>query len=277
MNRALESSSGDVRWWKMTSAAIADYAEMDALVVVPVGSIEQHGPHLRLDEDIENATVLAQMAATESPHAVLVAPPVWWGMSPHHMGFAGTISLRLETLSALIADICTSLAQHGFRRILLLNGHGGNAGALTAIITQLSADIGLFVSALSYWTLIPDVLAEVGSSEPGGMGHAGEMETSMALHLRPASVLADRLQADMPDTAGGPRAIDFRAPGPVSMPLDVRRDSQTGTIGDPTAATAAKGEVIIAALVERLVAVLDDLMAAPVDRAVRQAGGTVDQ
>ena len=215
------SGAREVRWSALTSAAVAEFAARDSFVIVPVGSIEQHGPHLRLHEDIANALALAESAAQASPHPVLVAPPVWWGMAPHHMGFAGTISLRLDTFSALITDICRSLAAHGFRRILLLNGHGGNAAPLIATITQLSADDGLFVSTLSYWTLIPDTLREVGTSAQGGMGHAGEMETSMAMHLRPETVLADRLERDIPATASGARAIDFRAPGPVSMPLDL--------------------------------------------------------
>jgi creatinine amidohydrolase len=260
------SGADDVRWSSMTSAAVAEFGGSDTLVIVPVGSIEQHGPHLRLHEDIANALALAESAAQASPHPVMVAPPVWWGMAPHHMGFAGTISLRLETFSALIADICTSLAEHGFRRILLLNGHGGNAAALVATATQLSADHGLFVSSVSYWMLIPDVLADVGTSAQGGMGHAGEMETSIALHLRPDTVLTDRLEADIPVTASGSRAIDFRAPGAVSVPLDLRRDSKAGVIGDPTVATADKGATIVAALVDRLVGVIDDLISAPTGR-----------
>jgi creatinine amidohydrolase len=250
----------------MTSAAVAELAGMNTLVIVPVGSIEQHGPHLRLDEDIANALALAESAAQASPHTVLVAPPVWWGMASHHMGFAGTISLRLETFSALVTDICTSLAEHGFRRILLLNGHGGNAAPLVATAAQLSADHGLFVSTVSYWALIPDILTDVGTSAQGGMGHAGEMETSIALHLRPDTVLADRLEVDIPATASGPRAIDFRSLGAVSMPLDLKRDSSNGVIGDPTAATAAKGAVIVTALVERLVGVIDDVINAPAER-----------
>lgn len=261
------SEADAIRWWRMSSADIAGVAAEDSLVIVPVGSIEQHGPHLRLEEDIANALTLAEMAALASPRSILVAPPVWWGMSPHHMGFAGTISLRLETLTALIGDICASIAAHGFRRILLLNGHGGNAGALVAIVTQLSADLGLFVATTSYWTLIPDVLGETGTSGPGGMGHAGEMETSLALYLRPGSVATDRLRADLPATASSRRSIDLRASGPVSQPLDLERDTREGVIGDPTAATIEKGQVFVDALVERLVEVIDELAAAPTERA----------
>ena len=266
MSESSVASQDDVRLSSMTSAEVAELAGEDSLMIVPVGSIEQHGPHLRLHEDIANALALAESAAGASPHPVLVAPPIWWGMAPHHMGFAGTISLRLETLAALITDICTSLAAHGFRRILLLNGHGGNAAALIATATQLSADHELFVSTVSYWALIPDVLREVGTSAEGGMGHAGEMETSIALHLRPDTVLEDRIEADIPATASGPRAIDFRSPGAVSMPRDLRRDSKAGVIGDPTTASAAKGEIIMTALVERLVDVIDDLISAPATR-----------
>ncbi len=259
------SADGVLRWRDLRAPEMASLDASEVVVIVPVGSIEQHGPHLRLDEDIANALALAELSGTSSPRQVIVAPPVWWGMAAHHMGFAGTISLRMETMTALVADICASIAAHGFRRVLLLNGHGGNQAVLTATAAQASADLGILAWTLSYWALVPDVLREVGSSPPGGMGHAGEMETSLALHLRPDTVDRDALRADIPASAGTRRAIDFRSPGPVAAPLDLRRDSREGVLGDPTDASAEKGAVITDAIVGRLVEVIDDLATFAID------------
>jgi creatinine amidohydrolase len=245
------------RWWSLRRPDFERFDRDASVVLVPFGSIEQHGPHLQLDEDIHNALALSELASAAASRPVLVAPPVWWGLSPHHMGFPGTISLRLETVSALVRDICSSIAAHGFRSMLLVNGHGGNAAALAATTVQMSADLDLFVSTVSYWSLIPDVLTEVGSSEIGGMGHAGEMETSMALYLRPDSVAPELPAADIgPD---GAAAIDFRRPGPVATPLDLAADTREGVIGDPGVATREKGAVIVEAIVRRLVEVIDEL------------------
>jgi len=251
------AAEGATRWWTLRWPEFERFDREGSVVLVPFGSIEQHGPHLQLDEDIQNALALSERASAASPRPVLIAPPVWWGMAPHHMGFPGTISLRLETVSALVRDICESIASHGFRHILLVNGHGGNAAALAATTVQLSADLGLFVSSVSYWSLIPDVLADVGTSEIGGMGHAGEMETSIALYLRPGSVAPERPVADIPQ--GRVDAIDFRRPGPVATPLDLAADTREGIIGDPGAATLEKGAAIVAAAVDRLLEVIEEL------------------
>jgi creatinine amidohydrolase len=245
-----------------------DVSELDrngSVVLIPFGSVEQHGPHLRLDEDIQNALTLCELASAASTRVALVAPPVWWGLAPHHMGFPGTITLRLETVTALVHDLCASIASHGFRHILLVNGHGGNAPALAAATTQLSADLSLFVSSLSYWSLIPDVLADIGTSDFGGMGHAGEMETSMALYLRPDSVAQPLPEADLPTYRGPHEAIDFRGPGPVMTPLDMARDTRDGIIGDPSVATREKGHIIVEALVSRLLDVIEELAQRPND------------
>jgi creatinine amidohydrolase len=261
--RGPASAAAARHWGEMHWPEFLELDRERTMVLIPFGSIEQHGPHLRLDEDIQNALTLCELASAASSNVVLVAPPVWWGMAPHHMGFPGTLTLRMETISALVHDLCASMATHGFRRILLVNGHGGNAPVLAATTLQLSADLDLFVSSLSYWSLIPDVLAEVGTSDFGGMGHADEMETSMALYLRPESVAPTLPAADLPDYRGRHEAIDFRRPGPVLTPLDLARDTREGIIGDPGVATRDKGELIVAAVVRRLVEVIDELCERP--------------
>ncbi len=157
------------------------------------------------------------------------------------MGYPGTISLSLETYSALIRDICAAVSRHGFRRVLIVNGHGGNVAILGATALRMSDELGLFVGAVSYWQLIGRQLREIGTSELGGMGHACEMETSLQLHLRPELVSMADARTDMPRPLTPFSGIDFRDPGPLAIPLDFRRDSTEGVMGDPTVATAREG------------------------------------
>ena len=241
------SSSNQIHLWKHTWKEVDTLDRDRTLILIPTGAIEQHGPHLPLDTDIFNATAISEAVANNFLHTekrVLVAPPIWWGTSPHHLGFPGTISLRNETMSNILVEVISSLLPHGFYRYLLVNGHGGNAGILTATVSRISHDLGISVPALSYWTMIKETLVEIGESPIGGMGHGCEMETSLMLHLRPELVRMDLAEKEMPNELTNWSCIDFRAGGPVGIPLDFRRDSKNGVMGDPTLANTAKGERI---------------------------------
>jgi creatinine amidohydrolase len=217
------------------------------IFLLPTGAIEQHGPHLPVDTDIFNSNALVESVAASFKSNVIALPPIWWGTSPHHKGYPGTISLRLETFHHLLTDIFSSLTAHGFYRFLVLNGQGGNAGILTASTADLSETLGVSIPTYSYWQSIKSVLVEIGDSEIGGMGHACEMETSLALHLRPELVDLKAIARDMPDVRVALSCIDFRQPGFLGIPLDFVRDSKSGVMGDPTLATAEKGEKIFTA------------------------------
>ena len=145
----------EVRWHKLRRDEVAAMATREAVVLAPIGAIEQHGPHLPLDTDSNAVAAVAERAARriEQPPA-LVLPPVWWGLSPYWMPFAGTLSLRPETILALFADLGASVARHGFRRLVIVNGHGGNAGIVAVAATTL-AEHGIRAAALSYWDLAP--------------------------------------------------------------------------------------------------------------------------
>jgi creatinine amidohydrolase len=245
-----------IRLWELRWNEIAELDRNGTLIVVPTGAIEQHGHHLPIDTDIYNSSQIAFRAAERAREAgigpVLVAPPVWWGTSPHHLAYPGTISLRLQTMSDLLVDICASLWRHGFYRILFLNGHGGNIGVLTASALRISEEVGISPAVVSYWTLIKDTLVQIGESAKGGMGHACEMETSLQLHLRGDRVAMGQAGPDMPRQLTSYSCIDFRDPGPVMIPWDFVRDSKTGAMGDPTTASDEKGKRIADAAVERV-------------------------
>jgi creatinine amidohydrolase len=254
-----------VRLWELRWNEVAALDRHATLIIVPTGAIEQHGHHLPIDTDIYNSSQIALRAAERTREAgvgpVLVAPPVWWGTSPHHLAYPGTISLRLETMSDVLVDICASLWRHGFYRILFLNGHGGNIGVLTATALRISEEIGISPAVASYWTLIKDTLVAIGESPKGGMGHACEMETSLQLHLRGERVAMDLAGPDMPRQLTSFSCIDFREPGPVMIPWDFVRDSRTGAMGDPTKASAEKGRKIADAAVSRVFELAKELLA----------------
>ena len=242
-----------IRWSELTAEQLRQRAAAEAIVVVPVAAIEQHGPHLPVMVDSLLCSAVAERAAervalrsTQRP--VVVAPTVWSGLSEHHMPFGGTITLDFATFCALLRCICRSLQRHGFERILLLNGHGGNEAALRVVVEELSADGGLVLATATYWQLAAEPIRAI-LERQSGVRHACEAETSMVLALRPELVdqgrFAEAKAAE--DEAGVPGAYRWR-----SFP----ERSASGTIGDPTAASAEKGE----RLLEAASAALADLL-----------------
>ena len=130
------------------------------VVIVPVGSIGQHGPHCPMDVDISAPFhMAAEVARRVEAFPVIVAPPVWSGFTHYNMGFAGTISLRLETFQSLIADICRSIHANGFHRIITVNGHGGNAAPCRAVSWQL-AEEDIFTLSFNWWDMVEAELRE---------------------------------------------------------------------------------------------------------------------
>jgi len=182
-----------VEWEKLRRGELGALAQAGAWVLVPVGSMEQHGEHLPVDTDTMTAWHVARSAAAALEHPpTVVTPPVWAALSPHHMIFPGTISLRVETVTSLLADICASVASQGFGGIVLLNGHGGNRSLLEALALELRHRLSVPILAVTYWDLIPEVLEEVREGKGVSIGHSGELETSIQLYLQPQRVADER-------------------------------------------------------------------------------------
>jgi len=187
-----------VLWENLRRTEFRQYAEADAVVIMPVGSMEQHGNHLPVSTDTNCCFRIAKAAAeraTDLP--VLVLPPVWAGYSPHHMTLEhaeGTISLSYYPLVELLTDIATSVHAHGFRKILLLNGHGGNSPLVESVRLKLWEQKRIAsVHGFTYWQLpgVPEAMAAMSESDSGSIGHAGEWETSLQLFLQPEMVDID--------------------------------------------------------------------------------------
>jgi creatinine amidohydrolase len=203
-----------VLWAKLNrtefAAAIADRA----VVVVPVGAMEQHAEHLPVDTDSTIGFELARHAALHvADFPVLVLPPLWTGYSPHHMGHHGSITLRFETLFHVLGEVAVSIAHHGFENILFLNAHGGNKPMVSGLRHEMRARHGIEVFGVNYWE-IPGAAAAMKADLPadgGRLGHSGEMETSLQLWLDPDRV--DRARARWVPGATGDASAGSREKG----------------------------------------------------------------
>jgi creatinine amidohydrolase len=226
--------------------------EFDALdrersvVILPVASLEQHGPHLPVSTDVAIARAVAVRAAEGARDGpVLVLPVVWFGVTPFHMLYQGTVSLSATTLIHVVTDLCRSLQRQGFRRIILLNSHGGNIGTLEAAALRL-LDLGLRVAAVTYWLLIPDEMKNFSEADRGAMGHAAHVETSLQLHLQPQHVDRTAMTGEHRGTTsvwGIPPELMHG----IYMPPNFRRYTRSGVGGDHTQATDRVGQSIIEA------------------------------
>ncbi len=243
------------RWVENTSVDLAAVIANDPVVILPVGSTEQHGPHLPVGCDAFVPEILALHAAeacADGP-AVLVMPPVWCGYAPHHMGFAGTVTLRNETFIDVLTDLCDSLCRQGVRRVIILNGHGGNAASVDVAALRVGeAWHGRgHIVAITYWSLIAHRTAEFRESDHGGTGHAGEFETSIMLATHSDLVHMDRAVTHYPNVPFGLNT-DLFGQFKVGVYKDFRDLSPTGTLGDANLATKEKGERILTAATEEI-------------------------
>ncbi|RYC29109.1 creatininase family protein [Lichenibacterium minor] len=236
------ASRSEVAWNRLSADALRDLARRDAVVLLPVGSTEQHGPHLPTGvDDLLVTAVCRRVAEALTPDVpVVVAPTVWCGLADHHVGFGGTFTLSLATFHALLRDLCRSMIDAGFRRIVLVNGHGGNINGLAALAVDLARDFGAAIATTTYF-MEGTAPAAVALEDQSGVMHACEAETSMMMALAPDLVDGSRL-AD----AHGP-AFDVAASLlPTLKRVHAWRDvSPSGVAGDARRASAEKGEILL--------------------------------
>ncbi|HVW85193.1 MAG TPA: creatininase family protein [Bryobacteraceae bacterium] len=246
------------RYEEFTWPEIRDAVADNRVAVLPVGTVEQHGPHLPLVTDVLTASEMSRLAVENDPSRAVLLPPVYYSFNEHHMDFPGTIAVEGETIIRYVSDIGRSLARHGFRKILLVNGHGSNVPFLDIAARNITNQSEAVCAMVSWWSLVPKALfAELRESEkPGGMAHGCELETSVLLHLRPDLVRMEKAEKDIQFAPTEFFYWDLEAPSPIFFQEWFSRYSRTGTVGDPTKATAEKGEQFVAAVVERLCALI---------------------
>lgn len=242
-------------WAELTwEEAEARCGEVD-LAILPVGAIEQHGPHLPLDVDAFDANYLAQKVAEACSHPrPLVLPLIPYGVSYHHSQFKGTLSVSNEAMSKFIYDIGMSLAQNGIKKILIINGHGDNSPALNYAAQMINRDAHIFVCVDTGETSDSDIYDLVHTHNDI---HAGEVETSTTLAVRPQLVKMDKAK-DM-SLKFSNRYLDFTSQYSVPWYAHTDKISANGVMGDPTKASVEKGEKIWKIMISHLVVLAEEL------------------
>jgi len=263
----------EVEWARMKAHELRRLAEQDAIVIVPVASIEQHGPHMPVATDsmiAHEASCRAARLVAET-EAIAVLPTVWSGLSPHHLPFGGTITIRSSTFFSLLRDIVDSLRTQGFRRICFNNGHGGNITALKMAAQDLALEFDLPIVAATYCVEAMKEFGEILEDQTFVM-HGGEAETSMLLAMTPELVdQSDLAAVAVPVPGGGMAKPDAAAYRWHSFAAR----TPNGVIGNPTRANADKGERLLVASAKGLAAMLTDAKtwAAAPDMRLAETGG----
>jgi creatinine amidohydrolase len=242
----------EVEWRRLRADELREAAKQDAIVILPVASLEQHGPHLPVDTDTTIGEAVALGTArrlTALGERALVLPVLWTGLSEHHMPFGGTITLGLQAFCGLIEDVCRSVVRHGFRRIVLSNSHGGNENALRTLTDELTVKLGVPIIQFSYPYAAQPAIAAILRTQ-GGVRHACEAETAMMLALRPELVASARIPPRADDASSSDSGLYRWRSFAVRTPTGVR--------GNPDAGTAEQGERLLAAIAETLAGKLAD-------------------
>ena len=250
----------EYRYEKLTWPEINDAVALGKVCVVPCGSVEQHGPHLPLDVDIVCPQGIAFGAGKQVPDKMLVLPPVWYGYTGHVMDFPGTINTHYETFIHQVLDITRSLAYHGFKKILLLNGHGSNMPNLDLAARRTNLETDAECIHLAWWSLLTvdkGFLPRWRQSKfPGGCAHACELETSLYMYLDGDNVRKDLIRSGTISFNADESPfqwVDLFAAGPATVISWTSSYSETGVLGDAELATAEKGREAYEEAVKQLV------------------------
>jgi creatinine amidohydrolase len=246
-------------WGGKTYAEIRDIGHRSgSVLVIPVGSIEQHGHHLPVSTDTILADAMvyggAERVADEVP--LLVTPPVWTGFSPHHLSFGGTVSLEHTQLVSLLEAVGQAGIENGFDAVLFVNGHGGNVPIVNTAISRVGRRTDAEVLATTYFRLAAEETGELRDSETGGMAHGGEFETSLMSYLREDLVgEIDEDSATMWDEHYERAGQDLLDSGSLAVYRPFETYSESGAIGAPLMASAEKGERIYENITTELAAI----------------------
>ena len=250
------------------AAAQASGLAARTVAVLPVAAVEQHGPHLPLSVD---ATLLQGVVAAALPQLpadlpVLFLPLQAIGLSTEHQSYPGTLTLSPATLIALWSELGACVARAGVKKLLLLNGHGGNVAAMDIVARELRQRHGLLTYSASWFSLpLPDAVQGLFSAQEHRFGiHGGEIETSMMLHLAPATVQMEEARHWRSTSQDRAAAHAILGNGrSAKMGWAIEDYHPAGAVGNAAAATAAKGQAVVQAAGQALAQLLSELHALP--------------
>lgn len=262
----------EYRYEKLTWPEINDAVDLGKVCIVPCGAVEQHGPHLPLDVDLICPNGIAHGAGKALPGKILVLPIVAYGYTGHVMDFPGTINNDFEHFMQHVLDITRSLAYHGFKKIILLNGHGSNMPNLDLVARRTNLETDAECILTGWWQLLTvdkDFLPNWRESKfPGGCAHACELETSLYLYLDEDNVRKDLIKnGDISyNREGSPfNFVDLFQQGPGTVVSWTSSYSETGVLGEPELATVEKGQAAYEEAVKQLVELVNYFHPRPKD------------
>ncbi|WP_163325378.1 creatininase family protein [Draconibacterium mangrovi] len=248
-------------WASLSWPDIQERLKIVDTAILPCGAIEQHGPHLPLDVDYFDANYLAKKVAENcNDPKPFVLPPIPYGVSYHHSDFKGTLSVTNNALSALVYDIGMSLAHNGIKKIVILNGHGDNVPTLTYAAQMINRDAHIFVCVESGETSDVDLYNLVDT--PNDI-HAGEIETSTCLAIRPDLVDMDKAIDDTLDLDNV--YLDYTSERGVRWYVHTEKLTASGVMGNATRATAEKGMKMWEIMIKKMAEFVETIKNTPSD------------
>ena len=244
----------DMSWPEVR--AIQDKIDM---VLIPVGSNEQHGPNLALSMDIKGSTHFANAVSAKANPRFLVAPSMPWGVSYHHMNFPGTITLSSATFIQTLVEVVDSLMQHGFTRFFIVNGHGGNQAPLGDALVRIHEELAPDFIGSGLYIHFSDRSIDKAFGVTNIVGHACERETSVAMHFMPEIVKQNALaKGELTDLTLGIR--EKMKAYHVTVPYRFDRYTTNGALGDARDASAAYGKALMDNAVANFIGLMEDIM-----------------
>jgi creatinine amidohydrolase len=265
----------EYRYEKLTWPEINDAIEAEQVCIVPCGAVEQHGHHLPLDVDLVCPTGIAHGAGREIPDKLLVLPIVAYGYTGHVMDFPGTINTDYEHFIHQVLDITKSLAYHGFKKIILLNGHGSNMPNLDLAARRTNLETDAECCVVAWWNLLTvdkTFLPRWRESKfPGGCSHACELETSLYLYLDEENVRKDLIKSGtirFNDEDNEFNWVDLFGAGPATVVSWTSSYSGTGVLGDAEKGTPEKGRQVYEESVKQLVRYTNYFHSRPKDKRI---------
>jgi creatinine amidohydrolase len=249
----------EYRYEKLTWPEINDAVDLGKVCILPCGAVEQHGHHLPLDVDLVCPGGIARGAGQALADKILVLPTICYGYTGHVMDFPGTINSHYTTFMEHVLDVTRSLAYHGFKKIILLNGHGSNMPNLDLVARRTNLETDAECLVIAWWNLLTvDKNFLPGWREsrfPGGCAHACELETSLYLYLDEENVRKDKIRSGVisfNEDQSPFNWVDLFAAGPATVISWTSSYSQTGVLGEAELATKEKGKRVYDEAVRQL-------------------------
>ncbi len=268
------TAATEYRYNRLTWAEMNDAIAMQKVVILPTGSTEQHGRHLPIDVDEFLCESVCLEAGRRAPDKILVLPPISYGLNMHHIDFPGTIHIEPDVFIAFGLNITKSVAYHGFKKILIVNGHGSNTPLIDLIARKTVLETDSLCAALGYFGLAMEAFLKV--KDTAVMAHADEFETSLYLHLAPERVQMDKAGYG-DDVMGKYMSSDSMYTYPVRFNDYWGRWTNLGVHGDARTATAEKGKVILDAAADGLVGLVEEWQQWPIAERSDQHTGPVQK